>query len=116
MNRDKSEALFKKAINLIPAGVNSPVRAFRSVNENPFYVKRAKGAYLYDVDENEYLDYVSSWGAIILGHADEGLVNAIKTAVEDGTSYGACHPGEIDIAELIIEAFPSTLEAYKLRY
>ncbi|NMC95154.1 MAG: glutamate-1-semialdehyde 2,1-aminomutase, partial [Syntrophorhabdus sp.] len=107
MNRDKSEALFKKAINLIPAGVNSPVRAFRSVNENPFYVKRAKGAYLYDVDENEYLDYVSSWGAIILGHADEGLVNAIKTAVEDGTSYGACHPGEIDIAELIIEAFPS---------
>ena len=62
MNRDKSEALFKKAINLIPAGVNSPVRAFRSVNENPFYVKRAKGAYLYDVDENEYLDYVSSWG------------------------------------------------------
>ncbi len=74
MNRDKSEALFKKATNLIPAGVNSPVRAFKSVNDSPFYVKKAKGAYLYDVDGNEYLDYVSSWGAIILGHADRGLV------------------------------------------
>ncbi len=107
MNRDKSEALFKKATNLIPAGVNSPVRAFKSVNDSPFYVKKAKGAYLYDVDGNEYLDYVSSWGAIILGHADRGLVGAIKKAVEDGTSYGACHPAEIEIAQLIVDAFPS---------
>ena len=107
MSKEKSEALFKKAINLIPAGVNSPVRAFKSVNDNPFYVKKAKGAYLYDVDGNEYLDYVSSWGAIILGHADEGLVDTIKMAVEDGTSYGACHPAEIEIAQLIIDAFPS---------
>lgn len=107
MNRDKSEALFKKATNLIPAGVNSPVRAFKSVNDSPFYVKKAKGAYLYDVDGNEYLDYISSWGAIILGHADEGLVETIKKAVEDGTSYGACHPAEIEIAQLIVDAFPS---------
>jgi glutamate-1-semialdehyde 2,1-aminomutase len=107
MIRVKSEALFKKATNLIPGGVNSPVRAFKSVNDSPFYVKRAKGAYLYDIDGNEYLDYVSSWGAIILGHADDGLVNAIKRAVEDGTSYGACHPAEVEIAQIIIDAFPS---------
>ena len=107
MTREKSEALFKKATNLIPGGVNSPVRAFKSVNDSPFYVKRAKGAYLYDIDGNEYLDYVSSWGAIILGHADDGLVNAIKRAVEDGTSYGACHPAEVEIAQIIIDAFPS---------
>jgi glutamate-1-semialdehyde 2,1-aminomutase len=107
MTREKSEALFKKATNLIPGGVNSPVRAFKSVNDSPFYVKRAKGAYLYDIDGNEYLDYVSSWGAIILGHADEGLIDTIKKAVGDGTSFGACHPGEIEIAQLIVDAFPS---------
>jgi glutamate-1-semialdehyde 2,1-aminomutase len=107
MIREKSAALFNKATDLIPGGVNSPVRAFKSVNDIPFYVKKAKGAYLYDVDGNEYLDYVSSWGAIILGHADEGLVHAIKSAVEDGTSYGTCHPSEIEIAQLIVDAFPS---------
>lgn len=107
MNRDKSAALFKRATNLIPGGVNSPVRAFKSVNDTPFYVEKAKGAYLYDVDGNEYLDYVSSWGAIILGHADDGLVDVIKAAVEDGTSYGACHPYELEIAQLITDAFPS---------
>jgi glutamate-1-semialdehyde 2,1-aminomutase len=107
MIREKSAALFNKATDLIPGGVNSPVRAFKSVNDTPFYVQKAKGAYLYDVDGNEYLDYVSSWGAIILGHADEGLVFAIKSAVEDGTSYGACHPSEIEIAQLIVDAFPS---------
>lgn len=107
MNREQSEVLFTKAIGLIPGGVNSPVRAFKSVNDVPFYVKRAKGAYLYDVDGNEYLDYVSSWGAIILGHADAGLVDAIQIAVQDGTSYGTCHPSEIEIAQLIVDAFPS---------
>jgi len=107
MIRKKSAALFKKATCLIPGGVNSPVRAFKSVNDTPFYIQRAKGAYLYDVDGNEYLDYVSSWGAIILGHADDGLVDIIKSAVEDGTSYGACHPFEIEIAQLITDAFPS---------
>jgi glutamate-1-semialdehyde 2,1-aminomutase len=107
MIREKSAALFNKATDLIPGGVNSPVRAFKSVNDIPFYVKKAKGAYLYDVDGNEYLDYVSSWGAIILGHADEGLIHAIRSAVDDGASYGACHPSEIEIAQLIVDAFPS---------
>lgn len=107
MIREKSAALFNKATNLMPGGVNSPVRAFKAVNDIPFFVKNAKGAYLFDVDGNKYLDYVSSWGAIILGHADEGLVDVIKSAVEDGTSYGACHSSEIDIAQLIVDAFPS---------
>jgi len=91
----------------MPGGVNSPVRAFLSVHDTPFYVKRGKGAYLYDVDGNAYLDYVASWGAIILGHADDGLIEEIKIALEDGTSFGACHPYEIELAELIADAFPS---------
>lgn len=107
MSRDNSLALYNRAKRLIPGGVNSPVRAFKSVDDTPFYVKRAKGAYLFDVDGNEYLDFVSSWGAIILGHADDGLTEAIKAAAEDGTSYGACHPHEIEMAQLITDAFPS---------
>lgn len=87
--------------------MNSPVRAFRSVHGTPFYVQKGKGAYLYDVDRNAYLDYVSSWGAIILGHADDGLIAEIKRALEDGTSFGACHPYEIDLARMLIEAVPS---------
>lgn len=107
MNRQKSNALYDRAVRLMPGGVNSPVRAFQSVNDRPFYVQRAKGAYLFDVDGNTYLDYVSSWGAIILGHAHQGLIDVIKEAIEDGTSYGACHPYEVEMAQLIIEAFPS---------
>jgi len=91
----------------MPGGVNSPVRAFLSVHDEPFYVKRGKGAYLYDVDGNSYLDYVASWGAIILGHADDGVNGEVKQAIEDGTSYGACHPYEIEMAKLITGAFPS---------
>ncbi|OPY73617.1 MAG: Glutamate-1-semialdehyde 2,1-aminomutase [Syntrophorhabdus sp. PtaU1.Bin002] len=107
MARERSASLYEEATRLMPGGVNSPVRAFRSVNDIPFYAQRAKGAYLFDVDGNCYLDYVSSWGAIILGHADDGLVNVIKGAVEDGTSYGVCHPHEVEIARLIVDAFPS---------
>ena len=91
----------------MPAGVNSPVRAFRSVSDTPFFVQRAKGAYLFDVDGNMYLDYVASWGAIILGHAHDGLVREAQAAVADGTSYGACHPYEVKLAQLLIDAFPS---------
>lgn len=97
----------------MPGGVNSPVRAFRGVNDTPFYAERAKGAYLFDIDGNSYLDYVASWGAIILGHADDGLVNVIKKAVEDGTSYGVCHPHEVEIAKLIVDAF-SSIELLRL--
>ncbi|OPY71261.1 MAG: Glutamate-1-semialdehyde 2,1-aminomutase [Syntrophorhabdus sp. PtaU1.Bin050] len=91
----------------MPGGVNSPVRAFQSVHDEPFYVRRGKGAYLYDVDGNSYLDYVSSWGAIVLGHADDGVVNVARQAIEDGASFGACHPYEIEMARLITGAFPS---------
>lgn len=107
MKREHSQQLYEEALDILPCGVNSPVRAFRSVHGAPFYVQRGRGAYLFDVDHNAYLDYVSSWGAIILGHADDGLVAEIKTALEDGTSFGACHPYEIDIARMLIEAVPS---------
>jgi glutamate-1-semialdehyde 2,1-aminomutase len=107
MNREKSKHLFAQAERIIPGGVNSPVRAFLSVHEKPFYVDRAKGSYLFDVDGNSFLDYVSSWGAIMLGHADNGLGEEIVKAVADGTSFGACHPYEPILAEQIIDAFPS---------
>jgi glutamate-1-semialdehyde 2,1-aminomutase len=107
MKRERSDTLYAQALNVIPAGVNSPVRAFLSVHEKPFYVDRAKGSFLYDVDGNSYLDYVSSWGAIILGHADDVLNREIADAIQSGTSYGACHPYEPALANLIIEAFPS---------
>lgn len=107
MERGKSHELYEKATRLIPAGVNSPVRAFLSVHEKPFYVERAKGSYLFDVDGNSYLDYVSSWGAIMLGHADDGLAAEIGKAVADGTSFGACHRYEPVLAGQIIDAFPS---------
>ncbi len=107
MNREKSEQLYDQAKLCIPAGVNSPVRAFQSVHASPFYVKKAKGSYLFDVDGNAYLDYVSSWGAIILGHAHDGLTEEIKSALSEGTSFGACHPDEVKLATMIIDAFPS---------
>ena len=107
MNREKSSKLYDEAKQCIPGGVNSPVRAFQSVHATPFYVRKATGAYLFDVDGNAYLDYVASWGAIILGHAHDGLANEIKNSLEDGTSFGACHPNEIKLAALVIEAFPS---------
>jgi glutamate-1-semialdehyde 2,1-aminomutase len=107
MKREQSEELYSQATRIIPAGVNSPVRAFLSVHEKPFYVDRAKGSYMYDVDGNPYLDYVSSWGAIILGHADDGLNKVIGEAVSSGTSFGACHPYEPVLASQIIDAFPS---------
>ncbi|MCX5813646.1 MAG: glutamate-1-semialdehyde 2,1-aminomutase [Proteobacteria bacterium] len=107
MNRKISSELYAEARQYMPAGVNSPVRAFQSVHDTPFYVKKAKGAYLFDVDGNTYLDYVASWGAIILGHAHNGLIEEVKTALDEGTSFGACHPNEIKLAKLITEAFPS---------
>ncbi len=107
MNREKSYKLFERAKKIIPGGVNSPVRSFISVNGTPFYVEKAKGAYLFDIDGNRYLDYVASFGAIILGHADPGLVAEVKKALDEGTSYGACHPYEVELAQRIISAFPS---------
>ncbi|HPU30689.1 MAG TPA: aminotransferase class III-fold pyridoxal phosphate-dependent enzyme, partial [Syntrophorhabdaceae bacterium] len=107
MNREKSNHLYERAKKVIPGGVNSPVRAFKSVNNTPFYVKSADGAYLVDEDGFRYLDYVLSWGAIILGHAHPGLIEEVSKAISVGTSFGACHRYEIELAERIVEAFPS---------
>ncbi|MEN2994023.1 MAG: glutamate-1-semialdehyde 2,1-aminomutase [Thermodesulfovibrio sp.] len=107
MKTKKSEKLYKKALNLMPGGVNSPVRAFKAVGGNPLFIAKAKGSKIYDVDGNEYIDYVLSWGPLILGHAYPSVVKALKKAIEKGTSYGAPTEVEIKLAELIKKAFPS---------
>jgi glutamate-1-semialdehyde 2,1-aminomutase len=102
----KSNALLEKAQNVFPAGVNSPVRAFKAVGGSPIFIQRAKGAYLYDVDGRKYIDYLCSWGALILGHAHPKVVSAIRLAATKGTSYGAPHQGETTLAEKIIQKMP----------
>jgi len=107
MKISRSIKLFAEAQQLIPGGVNSPVRAFRSVGGQPRFVKRAKGARLYDLDGNTYIDYVLSWGPMILGHASAPVIASIKKAAGQGTSYGAPTELEVDLARQIREAFPS---------
>lgn len=107
MKITRSIKLFEKAQQLIPGGVNSPVRAFRSVGGQPRFIKRAKGARLYDLDGNTYIDYVLSWGPMILGHASPTVVAAIKNAAGQGTSYGAPTELEVELAGQIRDAFPS---------
>lgn len=107
MNYSKSIEAFKKAKQLIPGGVNSPVRAFKSVQADPVFIQKAKGAKIWDIDGNEYLDFVSSWGPLILGHAREEIVNTVKEAAELGTSYGAPTLIENEMAELITSMIPS---------
>ncbi len=107
MKISRSIKLFAEAQQLIPGGVNSPVRAFRSVGGQPRFMKRAKGARLYDLDGNTYIDYVLSWGPMILGHAPTPVINAIKKAAGQGTSYGAPTELEVDLARQIRHAFPS---------
>jgi glutamate-1-semialdehyde 2,1-aminomutase len=107
MNTSTSDALFGQAKNVIPGGVNSPVRAFASVGRNPLFIRKAAGAYLTDVDGNTYIDYVGSWGPMILGHAHPRVVEAVRKAALDGTSYGAPTELEIRMAELIISIVPS---------
>ena len=102
-----SERLFKKAQQYIPGGVNSPVRAFRAVGGTPLFIKRAQGAHIWDVDDNEYIDYVASWGPMIVGHAHPQVVQAVQRAAEGGTSYGAPTALEVELAALIVEAVPS---------
>lgn len=104
---DKSIALFKEAKTLMPGGVNSPVRAFKNINGNPIFFERASGAYLYDADHNEYIDYIGSWGPMIMGHSHPDIVGAIKNQVELGTSYGAPTSLESDVARLIKKCIPS---------
>jgi len=107
MKTTRSAKLFADAQQLIPGGVNSPVRAFRSVGGQPRFIKRAKGARLYDVDGNSYLDYVLSWGPMILGHATPAVIRTIKKAAANGTSYGAPTELEVTLARMIRDAFPS---------
>ncbi len=102
-----SDSLFEAAQRLMPGGVNSPVRAFRAVGGRPFFVERAEGARIWDVDGRAYLDFLGSWGPIILGHAPAAVVEAISQAVRRGTSYGAPTSAEVEIAEVISGAIPS---------
>jgi glutamate-1-semialdehyde 2,1-aminomutase len=113
MAGEKSRALFERAQRLMPGGVNSPVRAFRAVGGTPFFVARGEGCFLWDVDGNRYVDFVCSWGALILGHAHPEVVAAVKAAVERGTTYGAPTELEVRLAEQIQSAFP-TMEMLRL--
>src|SRR6266496_747080 len=103
----KSKELFAEALKFIPGGVNSPVRAFRAVGGQPFFVEKAKGARVWDVDGNEYIDYVCTWGPAILGHAHSRIIKAVQQAAENGTSFGIPNPYEVTMAKLICSAVPS---------
>src|SRR5215207_9831762 len=107
MNISKSKELFQRAQQSIPGGVNSPVRAFKSVGGTPIFMKRAEGAYLFDEDGKKYIDYINSWGPMILGHAYKPLVDAIIEKVKDSTSFGAPTELEIKVAELIKSMAPN---------
>ncbi|MFS0861746.1 glutamate-1-semialdehyde 2,1-aminomutase [Fredinandcohnia sp. 179-A 10B2 NHS] len=104
---EKSKAAFAKAVKLMPGGVNSPVRAFKSVKMDPIFMERGKGSKIYDIDGNEYIDYVLSWGPLIHGHANDQVVEAIKKVTELGTSFGAPTLSENKLAEVVIERVPS---------
>ena len=107
MNIEKSKTAFKKACEIIPGGVNSPVRAFKSVGGQPILISKGKGSKITDIDGNEYIDFISSWGPLILGHAYQPIVEAIQHAAELGTSYGAPTLQETEMAELIVSMVPS---------
>lgn len=102
-----SENLYNEAQKFMPGGVNSPVRACRSVGRTPLFIDKAKGSYIYDVDGNKYIDYICSWGPNILGHCREEVINAVKETCDKGLTFGACHKGEITLAKLIQKHFPS---------
>ena len=107
MNIEKSVKLFEEAKKHIPGGVNSPVRAYRSVGLNPLFVEKGEGAHIFDVDGNEYIDYVCSWGPLILGHKRKEVVDAVKEAIEGGLTFGAPTARETELAKLIIDAVPA---------
>ena len=107
LSRAKSDQLWAEALKYIPGGVNSPVRAFRAVKGNPFFVNEASGAHIRDVDGNEYVDYVGTWGPAILGHAHPRIIKAIQVAAEKGTSFGIPNPAEVTMASLICSLVPS---------
>jgi glutamate-1-semialdehyde 2,1-aminomutase len=107
MNVAQSEALFSRAQQSIPGGVNSPVRAFRGVGGTPRFIARGEGSHIFDVDGNEYIDYVCSWGPLVMGHRPKPVIDAIAGVLDIGTSFGAPTAREVELAELIIDAVPS---------
>ena len=107
LKHTKSESAFAEAQKFLPGGVNSPVRAFKGVDCEPLFITKAKGSKIYDIDGNVYIDYVGSWGPMILGHAHPAVVKAIETAAKKGTSFGAPTPAETELAKKICAAFPS---------
>ena len=102
----QSVALFERACRVIPGGVSSPVRAFRAVGGDAPFIVRGEGSRMFDADGNEYIDYVGSWGPLILGHSAPEVVDAIIAAARNGTSFGASTPSEADLAEVVLSAFP----------
>ena len=107
MNRKKSVGLYRRALGMIPGGVNSPVRAFKAIGIPPIFIDHAKGSKIWDVDKNEYIDYVGSWGPMILGHAHPRIVSALKKTAPKGMSFGAPTPLEVELAIKVKKAFPS---------
>lgn len=107
MRTEKSEKLYKTALKFMPGGVNSPVRACKNVGKTPLFIESAKGCKIFDVDGNSYIDYICSWGPNILGHSNPKITEAVKQACEKGLTFGACHSGEIEMAQLIQKHFPS---------
>ena len=107
MDFTKSQELFKQAVEVIPGGVNSPVRAFKAVGDFPVFIERGEGSKLYDVDGNEFVDFVCSWGPLLLGHKNENVTKAIGEAALKGSTYGAPTNSEIEIAQMIVDAVPS---------
>ncbi len=107
MKTNRSQMLYDEAQSFMPGGVNSPVRAFRSIGRTPLFIDRAKGSRIFDADGNEYIDYVCSWGPDIFGHADPDILSAVASACEKGLTFGACHEGEIALAKRIKKHFPS---------
>jgi len=107
LSHDRSHEVFQRSLRYLAGGVDSPVRAFRAVGGEPVVIARGEGPYVYDVDGNRYIDYVCSWGPLILGHAHPAVVEAVRRAAERGTSYGAPTEAEADLAQLIVEAMPS---------
>ncbi|MBT5934846.1 aminotransferase class III-fold pyridoxal phosphate-dependent enzyme, partial [Sulfurimonas sp.] len=107
MSREASNVAFSEAQSLIPGGVNSPVRAFKSVGGTPIFIAEGEGAYLKDIDGNKYVDYVQSWGPLIFGHRDETIENAVINAVKSGLSFGAPTEAETQLAKLVVSFFDS---------
>ena len=103
MNRTKSDELYRKAVKLFPGGVNSPVRAFKSVQGNPIFIEKGYGSKITDVDTNDFIDYCCSWGPIILGHTHPAIIAAVKTAIDKGMSFGAPTAYENELAQLILD-------------